>query len=436
MAKQKKSTKASVSNTDKKKKAPNKSRKPNSKKKGKKKEEKFSVELPTLQQLLEAGAHFGHKSRRWHPNMEEYIFDTRNNMHVLDLTQTIGLLKDAVEFIHEKSKRGNVLLVGTKGQAATLVKKVGVDHGCFYINRRWPGGLLTNFKSIRNSVKSLIQLEEDLAALRGYETKKERIMMERDKDRLLSMYEGIRFMDEMPELIIVVDSRMEKIAIREANKLEIPIVAMVDSNCDPDLIDYPVPANDDAIKSITLFIDVIKEGFTGSRPSVRLIQKRNNYLDKLEKMNKAAKLEEERLAREAELEAKRLKALKDGKEIPKELKDRPEEGKVVRIRRQDAGEEPKETKTTQKSKKKDKKKTKRVTEQKTEDKNKKSKTKSKKESKDNKLEDTELSTRTQNALIDAGVETVEDLDAKTEDELREIKGIGPKSIEEIKEIQK
>ena len=136
-----------------------------------------SVQMPTLQELLEAGAHFGHKVSRWNPNMEPYIFDTRNGMHVIDLTKTIGMLEDAVKFLSKTAETGNILLVGTKGQAATIIKNAGVDHGAYYICRRWPGGLLTNFKVVRRSVNRLMEIEENLAAGKGYETKRERVVL-------------------------------------------------------------------------------------------------------------------------------------------------------------------------------------------------------------------------------------------------------------------
>jgi len=298
-----------------------------SKSKVESKPEKIKVDMPSLQDLLESGAHFGHKTSRWNPKMERYIFDARAGIHIIDLTQTLGLLKAAVEFLADASKTGNILLVGTKGQAATLIKTAGVDHGTFYISRRWPGGLLTNFKNIRQSVKKLMQIEEDLAAMQGYETKKERLVLERDRDRLLRLYEGIRFMEKNPVAMVVIDTRIEKNAIREAKRMGVKVVGLVDSNCDPTLIDYPVPANDDAIRSLDLFINVLVQGFSNSKTSADLISKRNDYLAKLNKTQKLAEMEAERVKREKDREIQRLKAMKEGKVVGGDLADR----KVVRI---------------------------------------------------------------------------------------------------------
>ncbi len=269
------------------------------------------IKYPSLQELLEAGAHFGHKTSRWNPRMEEYIFDTRNGIHIIDLTQTLDLLKEAVEFLRKVSQRGNILLVGTKGQAATLVKNAGMDHGAFYISRRWPGGLLTNFKNIKKSVKKLMEIEENLAAGVGFETKKERLVLERDRDALKKLYEGILFMEKEPAAMVVIDTKIEKNAIREAKGKGVKVVGLIDTNCDPDFVDYPIPANDDAIRSISLFMDVLVQAFSGSKTSIDLAGKRNDCVTKLDKVKRDAEAETERIKREKELEAKRLKELKD-----------------------------------------------------------------------------------------------------------------------------
>lgn len=293
-----------------------------------KKSNAVSFDLPSLQDLLEAGSHFGHKVSRWNPKMEPYIFDTRNAMHIIDLTKTLGLLGDAVSFLQTVAIKGNVLLVGTKGQAATIIKNAGVDHGAYYISRRWPGGLLTNFKVVRKSVLRLIEIEENLASGKGYETKRERLVLERDCERLMRLYEGIRFMEKPPSAIIVIDSRVEKNALKEARRTGVPVVAMLDTNCDPTLVDYPIPANDDAIRSIELFVNVLVQGFSNAQTSADLIQKRNDYHSRLEQMRKQTQAEEERLRKDREIEIQRLKAMKEGKTVPGLTTDM---GKVVRI---------------------------------------------------------------------------------------------------------
>jgi small subunit ribosomal protein S2 len=433
-----------------------------SKKSQKAKSSKRSIQLPSLQELLEAGSHFGHKTSRWNPAMEEYIFDTRADIHIIDLAQTMELLYKAVKGLHKASKKGNILLVGTKGQAATLIKKTGIDHGAFYISKRWPGGLLTNFKSVRKSVDKLMELEEDLAMRRGYKTKKERLVMEREKEGLERLYEGIRFMRDMPSAMVVVDTRVEKNAIREARRLGVEVVGIIDTNCDPDLVDYPVPANDDAIRSIELFINHLIQGFSKSKTSAKLIQKRNNYIDRLNRTRKRAKKAEERRKREKELEIKRLKAMKEGKKLKVDKDGSMTTGKVVRVKKKDKKAEDQDKKKPQKPKKskkapkpkdtkkskakekekekstKDKKKAKKKKADKKAQKAKKS-VKAKKKESDEKtdkkdgdsVESLELGTRINNALEDADIKTVDELKELSEEELGDIDGIGAVSVEKI-----
>ncbi len=270
------------------------------------------VKIPTLQQLLEAGAHFGHKTSRWNPAMREYIFDSRNGIHILDLSKTLDLLKDATEFLVKASRNGNIILVGTKGQAATVIRNAGIDHGAFYVFRRWPGGLLTNFSSVKKSIDKLMKIEEGLASGQGYQTKRERRMLEREQERLSKLYEGIKFMSGKPSAMVVIDTRVEKNAIKEATKAGIPIVGLVDTNCDPRLVDYPIPANDDAIRSIEIFVNTLVQAFSGSSSSSRLIGLRNDYTAKLDRAKKVAEEETERARKEKEVEVQKLKAMKEG----------------------------------------------------------------------------------------------------------------------------
>jgi small subunit ribosomal protein S2 len=277
------------------------------------------IKYPSLQEMLEAGAHFGHKTSRWYPRMEKYIFDTRNGIHIIDLTQTLELLKDAVDFLAKASEKGNILLVGTKGQAATLTKNAGMDHGAFYISRRWPGGLLTNYKNIKKSINKLMEIEESLAAGTGFETKKERLVMERKRDKLKKLYEGIVFIDKEPSAMVVIDTKIEKNAIREARVKGIKVVGLIDTNCDPNLVDYPIPANDDAIRSISLFLDVLVQSFSRSKTSIELASKRNDYVTKLDRMRRESELEAERIKKEEQLGIQRLKEMKS------------DSGKIVRV---------------------------------------------------------------------------------------------------------
>lgn len=191
--------------------------------------------------------------------MKKYIYETRNGIHIIDLIKTRKLLKDALKSLSEVVDKGNVLIVGTKGQAAGLIEKSALESGAYYITKRWPGGLFTNFDYIKKSTQTLVKMEEQLAAGGIGLVKKERLLMERQVQRMNKIYEGIKFMDELPKMLIVIDSKVEKNTIKEAIISDIPVLALIDTNCDPDLVDYPIPANDDSIKSINLFVDLLEK---------------------------------------------------------------------------------------------------------------------------------------------------------------------------------
>ncbi len=210
----------------------------------------------TMKQLLEAGVHFGHPSRRWNPKMKPYIYTDRNGIYIIDLKKTLRLLRDASKFVRDEVASGKRLLfVGTKKQAKEIIEEAATSCGMFYISNRWLGGLLTNFQTVRKSVLRLIELEtwfED-GSIEAY-SKKEQSMLNRERIALHKNLGGIKAMDRLPDLIFIVDPSKEEIAVKEASKLGIPIVAVVDTNCDPDPIDYVIPANDDAIRSIRLMV--------------------------------------------------------------------------------------------------------------------------------------------------------------------------------------
>ncbi len=209
----------------------------------------------SIQQMLDAGAHFGHQTRRWNPKMKPFIFGTHSGVHILDLQQTFSLVQKAAKRIEEVVAKGDqVLFVGTKTQAQPVIEAEAQRAGMPYITRRWLGGMLTNFSTIRRSVDRLIELESkrEKNELTGY-TKKERLDIDRDIEKLLLSLGGIKNMRRLPGAIFVVDPNIEKIAIHEANVLRIPIIAVTDSNCDPEPIDYVIPSNDDAQRSIQLF---------------------------------------------------------------------------------------------------------------------------------------------------------------------------------------
>ncbi len=359
-----------------------------------------SFQVPEIIDLLKVGVHFGHKKSTWHPKMEEYIYEVRNGIHIIDLVKTREILKEVLAKLDKFSKNGNVLIVGTKGQAASVVQNTAEENGMFYINRRWMGGLFTNFNTIKKSVHELIKMEEQLASgLEGY-VKKERLLLERDIDRLNRIYKGIKFMEKIPEVVIVIDSQMENNAIKEAQKMGVPIIALIDTNCNPDLIDYPIPANDDSIKSISLFVKLFGDVVGKSKKSLAVISLRRDHEAKLERIKREYEEEKARREKMEEQERERMRALREGKISVKEA------GSVVRVVKKKknieadvkAAEEVKKSTTS--------------------------------------IEELKLSTRTENALKDAKIKTVRDLKKMSKEDLKEVKGIGPKSVEEIQKAIK
>jgi small subunit ribosomal protein S2 len=223
----------------------------------------------SMKQLLEAGVHFGHQMRRWDPRMKPYIFTERNNIYIIDLQQTVKLVEVAYDFIREiSSNGGNILFVGTKKQAQESIKNEAERCGMFYINYRWLGGTLTNFDTIRKRVKRLYELEE-MENNKMFEVlpKKEVISLKRGKEKLEKILTGIKDMEELPAAIFVVDPKKEKIAVAEAVKLSIPIAAIVDTNCNPEEIDYVIPGNDDAIRAVKLISSVIADAVIEGKKS-------------------------------------------------------------------------------------------------------------------------------------------------------------------------
>jgi small subunit ribosomal protein S2 len=213
------------------------------------------MSVVTMKQLLEAGVHFGHQTPRWNPKMKPYIFGSRNGIHIIDLQKTEKLFEKACEVIRDAvGSGGKVLFVGTKKQAQDAIEEESQRVGAYYVNYRWLGGTLTNFSTIRKSVDKLKWLESiiDNSTIESY-PKKEQIMMKRHKMKLERSLHGIKDMNDLPSILYIVDPSREYIAVREAKKLKIPIVAIVDTNCDPSLIDYVIPGNDDAIRAIRLF---------------------------------------------------------------------------------------------------------------------------------------------------------------------------------------
>ncbi len=217
----------------------------------------------TLRELLEAGAHFGHQTHRWNPKMKPYIFGDRNGVHILDLSQTVPLFARALDFVSQTVARGGkVLFVGTKRQAAESIAEAARASGQHFVNHRWLGGMLTNWKTISGSIKRLKSMEETLNGDTTGLTKKEVLQMTRERDKLELSLGGIRDMGGIPDVMFVIDANKEELAIKEANVLGIPVVAILDSNVSPDGIAFPVPGNDDASRAIRLYCDAIARAST------------------------------------------------------------------------------------------------------------------------------------------------------------------------------
>ena len=215
----------------------------------------------TMKELLEAGVHFGHQTKRWNPRMKEYIFGERNGIYIIDLQKTLKMFKEASKFVQDLAAEGKVILfVGTKRQAQDAIAEEAQKCAMFYVNQRWLGGLLTNWVTVQKSVKRLKELD-DMATDGRYELlpKKEVIKLERERKHLQANLAGIKNMSRLPDAIFVIDSNKEQIAVREARKLGIPVVAVVDTNCDPSEVDYVIPGNDDALRAIRLFTSKISE---------------------------------------------------------------------------------------------------------------------------------------------------------------------------------
>ncbi|MHA6333983.1 30S ribosomal protein S2 [Qipengyuania sp. CAU 1752] len=214
----------------------------------------------TMQQLIEAGSHFGHQTHRWNPRMKPYIFGARNGVHIIDLSQTVPLMARALDFVHSTAKAGGkVLFVGTKRQAQEPIAEAARASGQHFVNHRWLGGMLTNWKTISQSIKRLKTLEEQLSGDTSGLTKKEVLQLTRERDKLEMSLGGIRDMGGVPDVMIIIDANKEDLAIKEANVLGIPVVGILDTNVDPSGIAFPVPGNDDAARAVRLYCDAFAE---------------------------------------------------------------------------------------------------------------------------------------------------------------------------------
>ena len=219
----------------------------------------MNIPSVSIKQLLEAGVHLGHKTLRWNPKMKQFIYGEKNSIHIIDLTQTVVLLKSAMKEVHKCiSSGGKILIVSTKKQASETVLKLATETDQYYVNYRWLGGMLTNWQTIQNSIRRLQKLEKDLSKEDIGFTKKEILKLGKEKDKLKRSLGGISNMNKIPDMIFIIDTNMESLAVKEAIKLKIPIVAILDSNSDPRGIDFPIPGNDDARRSIDLYCEILK----------------------------------------------------------------------------------------------------------------------------------------------------------------------------------
>ena len=250
----------------------------------------------TIQQLLEAGVHLGHKTLRWNPKMKKYIFGKRDSIHIIDLTQTLELTNTALEKVHNTiSSGGKILFISTKKQASEAVAQLAKETNQYFVNYRWLGGMLTNWGTISNSIKKLKQLELNLVSENRGFTKKELLKMSVKKDKLQRSLGGISEMKKVPDLVFIIDTNYESLAIQESVKLGIPIVAILDSNSNPDGIDYPIPGNDDARRAIDLYCNLIKETIVSAKSSIPVVEKKESIKKEIKSSKTIQEIDREKL---------------------------------------------------------------------------------------------------------------------------------------------
>ncbi len=240
-----------------------------------------------IKQLLEAGVHLGHKTLRWNPKMKKYIFGEKNSIHIIDLTQTVDYLKNALVQVHKIiSDGGKLLVVSTKKQASEQVSELAKETGQYYVNYRWLGGMLTNWNTIQNSIKRLKKLDEQLNKENIGFTKKEILKFSKEREKLKRSLGGIAEMKKTPDLIFIIDTNIESLAVAEAKKLGIPIVAVLDTNSDPTGIDFPIPGNDDARRSINLYCELLKNTIKDAEKFIKGTEEKKDKEKKIESKNK------------------------------------------------------------------------------------------------------------------------------------------------------
>ncbi len=243
----------------------------------------MNVPKVDIKQLLEAGVHLGHKTLRWNPKMKKYIFGEKNSIHIIDLTQTVEFIKNALVQVHKIiSSGGKLLVVSTKKQASEQISELAKETGQYFVNYRWLGGMLTNWNTIQNSIKRLKKLDEQLSKENLGFTKKELLKFGKEKEKLQRSLGGIAEMKKTPDLIFIIDTNIESLAVAEAKKLKIPIIAVLDTNSDPTGIDFPIPGNDDARRSINLYCDLLKSTIKDAEKSITNLKEKNIKAKKTE----------------------------------------------------------------------------------------------------------------------------------------------------------
>jgi small subunit ribosomal protein S2 len=271
-----------------------------------------------MKELLEAGVHFGHQTRRWNPKMKPFIFGARNGIYIIDLQKTSRRLREALAFIYDVGARGgSVLFVGTKRQAQEPVVEESTRCGMHYVDQRWLGGTLTNFQTIRRRISRLRELDEIVSSDEQQPlTKKELARLEKEHGRLAKSLSGIKEMNGLPAALVVIDTNKERIAVAEANKLKIPVIALVDTNCDPDVIDFPIPGNDDAIRAIRLFTSRFADTLIESRAAWEARREEREVEQTAQVGGTSQSIADRVRAREARRERLRQKAHRDRRSTP------------------------------------------------------------------------------------------------------------------------
>ena len=242
----------------------------------------MNVPKVDIKQLLEAGVHLGHKTLRWNPKMKKYIFGEKNSIHIIDLTQTVEFIKNALVQVHKIiSSGGKLLVVSTKKQASEQVSELAKETGQYFVNYRWLGGMLTNWNTIQNSIKRLKKLEDQLSKENLGFTKKEILKFGKEKEKLKRSLGGISDMKKTPDIIFIIDTNIESLAVAEAKKLGIPIIAVLDTNSDPTGIDFPIPGNDDARRSINLYCELLKSTIKDAEKNIQCLEKKEESTKKI-----------------------------------------------------------------------------------------------------------------------------------------------------------